>query len=48
MKFMRRITGVLRERLSLAVGGSILWWILERLLDKGVDQVMQLLGRLRT
>lgn len=43
MKFMRRAAVLLRERASLAVGGSVLWWIMERLLDKGIDQMMALL-----
>jgi len=41
MRFARRVLDLFRERISLAVGGSLLWWIGERLLDETVNRAMR-------
>lgn len=46
MRFARRVLHLFRERISLAVGGSLIWWIGEHLVDKGLDHAMDLLRSL--
>jgi hypothetical protein len=47
MRFARRVLHLFWEKVSVAVGGSLLWWIGEHLVDKGVDQAIKILGHLR-
>lgn len=39
---MKRVLSIIQERLSFAVVGSGLWWIVEKLVDKVVDAVLRL------
>jgi hypothetical protein len=43
MKFARRLFRTLHERGAVALFGSALWWTLEHLMDKGVDQMIHIL-----
>lgn len=41
MRLLRRAAYLLRERASVALFGSLLWWLVEHLFDKAIESAVR-------